>query len=102
MEAVAIDDRTVRAYPHLKRILVGSPTGNMRGDGSSVENAAPIEALYGIEDGVQVFIEHWKLTDEEAQELRRGGTIQLKFWADRMPVHGMIVYPTPKPPTTRA
>ncbi len=93
MDPVTIDDRIARAHPHLERIVVGSPTGNFHGDGSSIENAMPIDAMHGIEDGVPVFIEHWKLNAEDIEELQRGGTIQLKFWSARMPVHGMIVFP---------
>ena len=83
-------------YPQMRRLRVGKPgwSGNEAdsGDGSSVSNAATLDAMVGFHNGHHCFREVWKLDDDDLQIIERAsGLIELTLWVPQMPVHAMRV-----------
>lgn len=89
-----------KTHHGLRKISVGKPGWSGKpeeeGDGSSVREAATVEALVGrSEEGLPVFREYLYLTDEDIYSLQEDGyMIELSFHSSQMPVHSMrLVHP---------
>lgn len=95
MNPVPVSDEMKALYPLLRRLVIAAPSGRLDGDGSSVEEAAALEALVGLEDGIPVFREFWKPSAEELADLNAGAELQLTIWTRQLPVHSMVVMNPP-------
>jgi hypothetical protein len=77
-----------------QRIVVGAPNGRLDGDGGSVDTAGAVEALTGPDaQGFATIKEYWRLTAEEVEQLKNGHVIELTWWMNKMPVHGLQIQP---------
>ncbi len=100
MNPVPVPEVAKEWYPTLRTINVGKPgyTGSNDGDGSSVREAATLQAMFGqdmSEYGAPHFREFWKLEETDWEVIgERGGLIMLTFWIPQMPVHALQVVAT--------
>lgn len=94
MNAIPVPDEMAAAFPNFKRVVWGSTTGKLDGDGSSPEEAFAIEALVGHDGlGHPQIREFWLPDTDEKYDIERGCPIELVFWMPAMPVHGLNVQP---------
>lgn len=96
MEPTSVPPGAETWYPNMRKLNVGKPGYKGQGDdgdGSSVREAATLQALYGNdpENGWPHFREFWEVPEEEVTELSKGGLIMLTFWVPQMPVHSMQI-----------
>lgn len=94
MNTIPIPPEFEAAFPGFRKVVVGSTTGKLDGDGSSPEEAFAIEALFGNDEkGLAQIRELWLPDADEKYDIERGCPIELVFWMPAMPVHGMNVQP---------
>lgn len=94
MNAIPVPRELEALFPHFRKVVVGSTTGKLDGDGSSPDEAFAIEALFGTdEQGYPMIREYWVPDSDEQYDIERGCPIELVFWMPQMPVHGMNVQP---------
>jgi hypothetical protein len=99
MKPVPVPQSATDVYPFMRKINVGKPgyDGTNDGDGSTVREAATLEALIGpdlTEGGLgwPHFREFWKLDAQDLETVSAGGVLMLTFWVPQMPVHALDVY----------
>lgn len=97
MNAVPVPDEIAKQFPNFRRVVVGSTTGTLDGDGSSPEEAFAIEMLFGIdpEFRLPMIREYWVPDTDERHDIERGCPIELVLWMPQMPVHCLNVQPFP-------
>jgi hypothetical protein len=94
VNTVPVPDELAAAFPTFRKVVVGSTTGKLDGDGSSPQEAFAIEALFGTDDdGYPRIREYWVPDSDERYDIERGCPIELVFWMPQMPVHAMNVQP---------
>lgn len=99
MNTIPVPKEMQAAFPSFKRVVVGSTTGKLDGDGSSPEEAFAIEALFGRDDnGYPQIREYWLPDADERYEIESGCPVELVLWMPQMPVHGLQVQPFVVPP----
>lgn len=94
MNTIPIPPEIEAQFPNFRKVVVGSPTGKLDGDGSSPDEAFAVEALFGKDDqGWAQIRELWLPDANDLEDIARGCPIELVFWLSQMPVHGMNVQP---------
>ena len=83
-------ERAKEMYPNSKLILVTAP------EGVPEEECGNVEALVGqveggIFDGGPSMRTYWTLEEEDLEQLKAGAVIELAFFTNGMPIHGMKV-----------
>lgn len=99
MDAIPVPEDLAAAFPTFRRVVVGSTTGKLDGDGSSPEEAFAIEALFGLDEQLgrplPMIREYWVPNADERYDIERGCPIELVLWMPQMPVHCLNVQPFP-------
>lgn len=89
MELVEVPQNARLRFPNYELARIGAPDDSLPPEECGVVPALVGFVVGGILDGAPQFREYWKLTDEEIEVLKNGGGIELIFWGNQMPMHGM-------------
>lgn len=90
MYPTQVPERAKEHYPNLRLIVVTAP------EDVPEEECGNVEALVGqveggIFDGGPAMRTYWVLEDEDIEQLKAGALIELTFFTNGMPIHGMKV-----------
>lgn len=91
MTPIPVPERAKVARPQLWVQPVGPPRG------MSDEEVGTVEALVGSMDGMPVYADYWRPTQEQLDMLNAGGFIELIQYTRQMAMHSMTVWADERP-----
>jgi hypothetical protein len=90
MHPTEVPQRARDANPDLKFLVITAPPGVPEEECGSVEALAG-QVQTGIFDGGPIMREYWVLEEGDIEHLKAGGLLELTFFSNGMPMHGMKV-----------